>query len=105
MLFGSYILRDRYQKCSRKSKESFKVRKQIDWKFFLNVICLREYDYKSQFMTNTVLHDVYKLPHFICAKKMTFELKIYVRPSCEREPAFEGVLSGQLKISRQFGVK
>ena len=56
-------------------------------------------------MTNTVLHDVYKLPHFVCAKKMTFELKIYVRPSCERKPAFEGVLSGQLKISRQFGVK
>ena len=81
------------------------MRKQIDWKFFLNLICLREYDYKSQIMTNTVLQDVYKLPHFVCAKKMTFELKIYVRPSCEREPAFEGVLSGQLKISRQFGVK
>lgn len=42
---------------------------------------------------------------FAQKKKMTFELKIYVRSSCEREPAFEGVLSGQLKISRQFGVK
>ena len=94
MLFGSYILRVRYQKCNRKSKESF-----------LNLNCLREYDYKSQIMTSTVLHNVYKLPHFVCAKKMTFELKMYVRPSCEREPAFEGVLSGQLKISRQFGVK
>lgn len=38
-------------------------------------------------------------------KKMTFELKIYVQPSCEREPAFEDVLIRQLKISRQFGVK
>ena len=57
-------------------------------------------------MTSTVLHNVCKLPHFVCAKKkMTFELKIYVQPSCEREPAFEGVLIGQLKISRQFGVK